>query len=153
MSETNWNVELRKIEREFSGLPKEPSQAEINARRASERLAKQRQDAVNATIGASARLSLVAVLATAVSFWPYARECGFGLFAFLASEGLILAGAFWVFTYTWRFHLAKLHGLALAMVLGALALISLQVLPRVGYAKVDTAHPQQWTCAAPAPTP
>jgi hypothetical protein len=157
MSDMNWNAELRKIEREFSGLPKEPSPAELNARRASERLAKQRQEATNAAVGASARLSLVAILATALSFWPYATECGAGLFGYMAAVAVMLASAVWVVTYTWRFHMAKTHGVALMMVLGALALLAVQVLPRVGYAKADAAHPQRWLCsesaAAPAPAP
>jgi hypothetical protein len=32
-------------------------------------------------------------------------------------------------------------------VLLALVLIGIQALPRVGYAKVDSAHPPQWRCS------
>jgi hypothetical protein len=148
MSGLDWNVELRKIEREYDGLAPEPSPAALNAKRASERLAQLRQDAQAAAFGAWARLLLVAALASALGFWPYARECGAGLFAYMAAEALIVAGALWVVTWTWRWRMVKTHGLALMMVLYALALIGAQVAPRVGYAKVDAAHPQQWWCAA-----
>ena len=36
MSEIDWNVELRKIEREYDGLPPEPSANALRARRAAE---------------------------------------------------------------------------------------------------------------------
>lgn len=148
MSGVNWKVELAKIEREYDGLPPEPSPGALNAKRASERLAQLRQDAQTAAIGAWARLLLVAALAGALVFWPYARECGAGLFVYMGAEALIVAGALWVVTWTWRWRMAKTHGLALMMVLYALALIGAQVAPRVGYAKVNATHPQQWWCAA-----
>lgn len=148
MSGVNWKVELAKIEREYDGLPPEPSAGALNAKRASERQAQLRQDAQTAAIGAWARLILVAALAVALVFWPYARDCGAGLFVYVGAEALIVAGALWVVAWTWRWRIAKTHGLALMLVLYALALIGAQVAPRVGYAKVDAAHPQQWSCAA-----
>jgi len=36
MGEINWLTELRKIEREFDGLPPEPTPMELRARRAAE---------------------------------------------------------------------------------------------------------------------
>jgi hypothetical protein len=150
MVDVNWNAELRKIEREFSGLPKEPSPAELNARRASERLAKHRQEAMNAAVGASTRVSLFGILATALTFWPYSSACGWGLYGYIAAVTVMLACAVWVVTYTWRFHMAKTHGLALMLALGTLSLLAVQVLPRIGYAKPDAAHPAHWSCSAPA---
>ncbi|MEX2154721.1 MAG: hypothetical protein WD825_15370 [Gemmatimonadaceae bacterium] len=149
MSDINWNAEVRKLEREFVGLPPEPTPGELNARRTAERRVKERQDAVNARIGATARLILVSALAGALYFWPYARACGAGLFAYLGVEALIPAGALWIVAFTWRHRMVKAHGLALLMLAGGLVLLAAQVLPRIGYAKVDAAHPQQWWCAQP----
>jgi hypothetical protein len=148
MSGINWAVELKKIEREVDGLPPEPSPGALKAKRAAEQRAEQRQEARAAALGAWARLLLVMSLAVGLSFWPYARECGAGLFAYVGVEGLIAAGALWVVAWTWRWRMPKTHGLSLLLVLLALALIGLQVLPRVGYAKVDSAHPPQWRCSA-----
>ena len=146
MSDVNWDVELKKLERQLDGLPPEPSASERGSRRAAERRERDRQEATNAAFGASARLSLVAALTGALSFWPYARECGPGLFAYMGALTVIAAGALWVVAFTWRARMAKTHGLALIMVCGGLALIAAQVLPRAGYAKLDPAHPQQWRC-------
>jgi hypothetical protein len=148
MSDLDWNVELRKIEREYDGLAPLPSPAAVNAKRASERMAQLRQEAQAAAFGAWARLLLVVALAVALVFWPYARECGAGLFVYMGAQTLIVAGALWVVTWTWRWRMVKTHGLALMMALYALVLLGAQVAPRVGYAKVDPAHPQQWGCSA-----
>jgi hypothetical protein len=146
MSNIDWNAEVRRLEREFEGKAPEPTPAELNARRATQRRAQEREDAVNAAIGASARVVLVAALAGALYYWPYARACGVGLFAYMGAEALIATGALWVGAYTWRHRMAKTHGLALVMLLGGLVLLAAQVLPRIGYAKVDPVRPQQWRC-------
>jgi hypothetical protein len=148
MSGINWAVELKKIEREVDGLPPEPSPGALKARRAAELRAQQQQEARTAALGAWARLLLVMSLAVGLWFWPYARECGAGLFAYLGVEVLIATGALWVVSWTWRHRMPKTHGLSLLMVLLALVLIGIQALPRVGYAKVDSAHPPQWRCSA-----
>lgn len=146
MSDINWSAEVRKLEREFSGLPPEPTPAELNARRATQRRAQQHEEAVNATVGASVRVVLVLALVGALYFWPYARSCGIGLYAFMGAQVLIAAGAFWIGVHSWRHRMAKTHGLALAILLGGLVLLAAQVLPRTGYAKMDPAHPEAWSC-------
>jgi hypothetical protein len=147
MSDINWDVELRKLERQLDGLPPEPSSSQQNTRRAAERRTRQREDSQSAVIGASARVSLVAALAAALAFWPYARECGAGLFLYLGAQAVVAAGALWVVAFTWRTRMAKTHALALVMVVCGLALVAAQVLPRVGYANVDPSHPPRWRCS------
>jgi len=99
-------------------------------------------------LGVHARLLLVTVLAGAVVAWPYSRECGPGLFAFMGAEGMIVAGGLWLMACTWRSRMAKTHGVALVLVLWGLMLIGHQVLPRIGYAKTNPAKPARWVCAA-----
>lgn len=146
MSEVDWNTELRKIEREFDGLPPEPSPAELRAKRAAERRAEERRRERAAKLGVQARLGLVVVLAAAIVFWPYRRECGVGLFAYMGAEGMVVAGGLWLMVCTWRSRMAKTHGVALGMILWGLMLIGHQILPRVGYAKSDPGKPPQWMC-------
>ena len=146
MSDMDWGAEVRKLEREFVGLPPEPTAGALKARQNAERRAQEHRDAVKARIGATARLVLVASLAGALYFWPYARECGSGLFAYMAAEALIGSGALWVVAFTWRHRLARAHAVAFLMLLGALALLAAEVLPRVGYARADPTHLRQWWC-------
>jgi len=101
-------------------------------------------------LGVQARLVLVVVLAGAIVMWPYARECGPGLFAFMGAEAVIVVGGLWLVACTWRSRMAKTHGVALVLVLWGLMLIGHQILPRIGYAKSNPANPPRWWCVAPA---
>ena len=146
MSEIDWPVELRKLEREFDGLPPEPSPARVRARREAERRAQERRTARARMLGAMARLLLVAALGGAVGAWPYAHACGPGLFAYLGAEAVMVVGGLWVAWSTWTCRMAKAHSAAMGLVLCGLALIAAQILPRIGYAKVDATAPPQWWC-------
>jgi hypothetical protein len=147
MSEINWNAELRKVERQFDGLPPEPTPEERREQRAAEQLAQERRDQDAAAVGAWARLLLVAALAGAIQVWPYPRECGPGLFVYVGAGAVIAAGGLWVAVYTWRGRMGKTHVLALTLALWGTALVAVEVLPRVGYARVDPTNPPQWWCA------
>ena len=146
MAEEDWSVQLKKIEREFDGLPPVPSPAVQKLRSEEERRAKERVQQRVAMFGAGARLILVFALFAAVSVWPYDTACGWGLFSYLGVEAVIIAGGFWVAVTTWRYRLPKMHILSLAIVLIGLVLIAAEVLPRTGYASVDPKHPPQTWC-------
>lgn len=144
MSDIDWNVELRKIVREYDGLPPEPSPAEIRAQkqavmhaRAAERVAR---------IGAWARLALVVALAAALYWWPNAHACGPDLFAFLAAEGMVAIGGLWIAAFTWRHRLGASHSLALVLLVTGLVLVAAQVLPRLGYATIAGVQADRWSC-------
>ena len=147
MSEIDWNVELRKVEREFDGLPPALSPAEVRAKLAAEREELRKQNATGNAVVTWARLLLVVSLIVALKSWPYARDCGLGLFAYVATEVVILVGALWVATCTWRHRMAKTHALAMMLVLGALGLLEIEILPRVGYATISGAKPVRVRCA------
>ncbi len=151
MSDIDWTTELRKVEREFSGLPPEPSPVIAKARREAERREQERKEARGAAFGTWIRLVLVLALAGGLNLWPYPRACGAGLAAYLGAETLIAVGGIWLGVLTWRYRMARAHLLALAIVLWGFGLIAAQVLPRVGYAKVDAAHPALWRCDVAAP--
>src|SRR5688500_11116997 len=102
MSDIDWNVELKNIERQYSGLPPEPTPEQLRVKRAAEQREKDRKNQQAAAVGAWTRLFFVAALAAAVNFWPYARACGAGLFAYLSAAALIIAGGLWVGVWTWR---------------------------------------------------
>ncbi len=146
MAQDDWSAQLKKIEREFQGLPPEPSPAFKKMQGEEERRAQERAQQRAAMIGAGARLILVFALGIALAFWPYERECGGGLFGFLGVEIVIVVGGLWVAFTTWRYRLPRMHTLSLFIILFGLISIAAEVLPRVGYAAVDSKHPPQFSC-------
>lgn len=146
MTAIDWKTELRKIEREFDGLPPEPSPAQVRAQRAADaREKKEKRERVERR-GAWARLALVTMLGVTIFFWPYARSCGAGLLAYLSAETMVLVGGVWVTRCTWRLRMAAAHTLAIGVALWGLLLVGHQVLPRVGYPGQPVADPSAWFC-------
>jgi len=142
----DWSVQLKKIEREFEGLPPEPSPAYKKLQSEEERRAQERAQQRAAMFGGGARLILVFALFVALALWPYERACGVGLFEYLGVELVIIVGGLWVAFTTWRHRLPKMHTLSLLIVLTGLVLMATEILPRIGYAAVDPKHPPQFSC-------
>lgn len=148
MHEIDWSVELKKIDREFSGLPPEPSPEAVRAKRAAEHRTQERKRQQVAEFGVWMRLTVVMILVGSVNFWPYARTCGTGLFGFLAAATLIIAGGLWVSGLTFKHRMPRAHATALVVVLWGLVLVADEVLPRTGYAHTDPLDPPRWSCIA-----
>ena len=146
MPQDDWSVQLKKIEREFEGLPPEPSPAFKKLQSEEQRRAQERAQQRTAMIGGGARLVLVGALGVALAFWPYENSCGSGLVGYLAVEIVIIVGGLWVAISTWRARLPRMHILSLLIVLTGLVLVATEVLPRVGYAAVDPKNPPHFSC-------
>jgi hypothetical protein len=144
----DWKAELRKYEREFDGLPPEPTPEEVRAQRLAFAAQREREARDGAAFAAWMRLLLVVALAAALPLWPYARECGAGLASYLTAETAIVIGGIWVAAHSWGQRLGRTHTLALLAALWGLTLIASDVLPRVGYARASAAHPTRWRCSA-----
>lgn len=153
MAQDDWAVQLKKIEREFDGLPPEPSLAYKKLQSEEERRAKERAAQRAALIGVFARLILVAAVGVALLFWPYANDCGFGLFGFLGAEAVIVVGGIWIGITSWRSRLPRMHLVSLAITLAGLVAIAGEVLPRTGYAAVDPKNPPHFSCPDGEVTP
>jgi hypothetical protein len=78
--------------------------------------------------------------------WPYPSRCGPGLFAYLGAVAVVITSGVWSSVWTWRHRASRAHALSLLLILWGLVLGSLEVLPRVGYAKPDLNHPSTWSC-------
>jgi hypothetical protein len=148
MDQIDWNVELRKIEREYDGLPPEPSQRETRAQKLANLRAREQVEERITLFGAIARLLLVGLLIGALWWWPYATKCGLGLGGFLGAQAMVVIGAAWAAVFSWRHRLAASHTIALVLLLTGLALVAVQVLPRFGLVTVTGMHATQWRCAA-----
>ena len=153
MAQDDWSVQLKKLEREFEGLPPEPSLAYKKLQSEEERRAQERARQRAALIGVFARLILVAAVAVALVFWPYDNQCGLGLFGFLGAEAVIVVGGVWVAITSWRVRLPRMHLVSLAITLGGLIAIAAEVLPRTGYAAVDPKNPPRFSCPDAPDTP
>ena len=153
MAQDDWAVQLKKIEREFDGLPPEPSPAFKKFQSEEERRAKERASQRGALIGVFARLILVAAVGVALLFWPYANDCGFGLFGFLGAEAVIVVGGVWIGITTWRARLPRMHLVSIATTLLGVVLIASEILPRIGYAAVDPKNPPHFSCPDQTPLP
>ena len=151
MTQIDWKSELRKVERQASGLPPEPTAEDIRRWRLEEAREKRRREELEGGVGSWTRLLLVAALAGALHSWPYARACGSGLFAFMGAATLVTLGGVWVLAYSWRRRAVRAHLAAFAVALWGVAILAVEVLPRVGYANPDPARPTAWSCAAITP--
>lgn len=146
MTGIDWSAQLKKIERQFDGLPPEPSHSEQRVKRENERRLQVRQKGREAMFGAASRVVLVLSLGLAINAWPYGRACGAELYGYLAASTAIVAGGVWATVGTWRGRSPRLHALALLAVAWGVVLLTAQVLPRVGYAKVDSRNRPAWRC-------
>lgn len=88
-------------------------------------------------------LTLLAVaLAVGLQFWPYVRNCGFGLLGYTGVVGLLILLSLWTSLSTWRHRIGFAHFLSLVSLLWGFALAAMILLPRIGYARVAAT----WDC-------
>ena len=143
-----WDKKLAEADRAIARLPaKAPPESEkpVPAKPAASAPAQARvraPAAVGRPLGVWVRVGLTAVLALALTQWPFAQACGLGLAGYLAAVGVVLVSGVWGAVSTWRLRLPKTHVLALLTLLGGVTLVALEVLPRIGYAGTMLT----WTC-------
>ena len=148
LSEINWAVELKKIEREFDGLPPVPTQVELRTQRDAEKREREHQDAVSSSFGVYFRLTLVMCLGVSIACWPYDVTCGFMVFAYLAAVIMLIVGGIWTAVATFEQQMPWRHLAALAVIFWGLTLGATQLLPRVGYANAAPGRSTTWQCSA-----
>jgi len=148
---TDWDKELRKIDRQLESLSDDallPQQkAAAGKPSASAPAAAPAAPArKTSTLGVMARLLLAIALGVGIMFWPYSTACGLGLFGYLAASLVVIVAGGWSAIWSWRHRSATGHVLSLLLILWGGLLAAQQVLPRIGYAKPDAAHPATWMC-------
>ena len=145
MSQIDWGVELRKIERQFDGLPPERTRTQIRLQKIKELAAKERFDERLALVGIWARLVLVGALATSLYWWPYGRDCGFPLAAFLISQMMVIVGGLTIAIRTWRDRIAWAFLGSALFIVGAWTVLALHTLPRLGFPMAPSTS-VGWSC-------
>jgi hypothetical protein len=144
----NWKAELKKIEREYDthGATGKPGRVSPNG------LAVASLTPEELTNGAMVRIGLSSAVAIGIYFWPYARDCGSGLFWFLGAALVVIVGGLWSARWTWRGRMPRTHTLSLVIVLWGLTVGALQVLPRTGYLTITASTTaSQWFCPGYSP--
>lgn len=150
MSPSDWDAELKKIDKQLASIPDSalvPAKPAAQAPAASARAASMAAVPTGTTtIGVFARLGLALVLGVAIAYWPYSARCGLGLIAYLGAVATLVTAGVWSSIWTWRHRAPKGHTLALLLVLWGLVLGSIDVLPRVGWTIPTPEHPATWSC-------
>jgi hypothetical protein len=150
VNDIDWNVELRKIEREFTGQPPERTRTQIRLQKIQEIAAKQRFSERLSLVGLWAQLTLVAVLTLSLFWWPYGRHCGFPLVAFLLSNVTAIVGGVALGIRSWRDRIPWVFLGSTLCILVAWTVISLHTLPRLGYSPAGGTT-AGWSCGTSAP--
>lgn len=151
---TDWDKELAKVDRQLASLSDDQLLgAKGPVAGAPGKVAAPSAKAVaigepkpTTTFGVFARLALSVILGVGMVLWPYEARCGIGLAAYLAAVLVVVTSGVWSAVWTWRHRASRAHTLSLLIVLWGLVLGGIEVLPRVGYAKPDPAHPAMWAC-------
>jgi len=152
MSGKDWDSELKKIDRMLEGASDEALLPAKNAPTPAARAEAVAKQKATSTLGVMARLVLAVALGIGMLFWPYDAKCGLGLAGYLAATGVVVGAGVWSSIWTWRHRSSRGHILSLLLILWGGVLGAIEILPRVGYAKPDTARPG-WSCPAPPSTP
>ncbi|HVE33304.1 MAG TPA: hypothetical protein VNC18_07105 [Gemmatimonadaceae bacterium] len=143
----NWNVELRKIVREYDGLPPERSRTQIRLQKIQEIVARDRLNERLAVVGFWVRFALVGVLTLSLFWWPYGHRCGFPLAAFLLSNLTVIVAGLTLAVQTWRERVAWPFMIAMLCAATAWTVIAVHTLPRFGYAPFGETN-TAWSCTA-----
>jgi hypothetical protein len=99
------------------------------------------------------RVALVGLFGLALTQWPFARDCGWGLVWYAAAVATLLVAGGWCAMVTWEHRVGLAHIVSLVVGFWGIVLSAEMLLPRFGYS-VDRAT---WRCVsaaavAPAPT-
>ena len=142
MSERNWDKELAKIDKQLESVSDSqlfPEKKDASPGQKAEVAAVR---ATTSSWPAILRLTLSVALGVGILFWPYANRCGFGLAGYLFGVTAVLASGVWSALWTWRHRTGRAHALSILLIVWGLVLGTMEVLPRVGYAKL----PLTWSC-------
>lgn len=160
MSDRDWEKELAEIDRRIASSPEAAAAPTPAAPAAVVRKGAPDRPPVGGTppivaspkrtwktnAGLAIRVLLAGVLMACVIVWPYETRCGVGLGAYLGVIAVTALASLWTSVAAWKHRTAMLHVLGLAMLMASGVYAAREVLPRVGYALPDPAHPTIWAC-------
>ncbi len=92
--------------------------------------------------GVWGRVALGVLVAVAVPLWPYPQSCGVSLGLYLAGVSVVVIAGGWAGFASFQRRMGIAHVFALAIALWGGTLAGVEILPRVGYARVEA----PWLC-------
>lgn len=96
----------------------------------------------SSVLGTWARALAGAVLAGAMTQWPYAHACGVPLLLYALAAGAVVVAGVWGASASWRSRIPAAHIVSLVVAGWGVGLLASVVLPRIGYA----AEQLVWVC-------
>ncbi len=93
-------------------------------------------------LGTWSRVVLGLLIGIGMTQWPYTHGCGLRLISYLVGVLTVIVAGVWSSISSWRRRLGFAHLLAQGLIIWGLVLAAREVLPRVGYAKVQA----PWLC-------
>ena len=145
-SDRDWAKEMAKIDKQLESVSDEAVFPTKTAKTAGVKAAAEEKQRTTSTLGVVFRLTLSVALGVGMLFWPYESRCGIGLAGYLAAVAVVAGSGVWSAVWSWRHRSGRAHSLSLLLILWGLVLGAMEVLPRVGYAKPDSANPATWAC-------
>jgi hypothetical protein len=139
----------REVDRLLAGLatvgaqPESTPRPPIRAPRSRPTPARRRTDPSRGDLAALwSRVALGVGLGAMITQWPYPHACGLGLLQYLGAVAMVMVTGTWIAVTSWSRRHAAGHVLALLLILWGIALVTYEILPRVGYAALRWS----WQC-------
>jgi hypothetical protein len=149
MAASDWDKEMAKIDKQLESISDDALIPSRTGAPPAEKTRVVEERRATSTFGVFARLVLAVVLGIAMLFWPY-QKCGAGIYAYLFASAMVAVAGGWTAIWTWRHRSGQAHILSLLLIVWGIVLGTVELLPRVGYAK----HVEPWACpVAPTPAP
>lgn len=124
----DWDAELRRIERQFDGLP---SHTQLRLQKVQEIVERSRMEERLEVAGVWLRLVLIGALTAALFWWPYGQACGWRLAGFLGAHGVVVLGGLLLARAAWRTRQGWVFSASALFILIAWTVLALQTLPRM----------------------
>jgi hypothetical protein len=145
-SDRDWAKQMAKIDKQLESVSDEAVFPSKTAKTDGVKSSNEAKQKSTSTLGVVLRLTLSVLLGVGMLFWPYESRCGIGLAGYLGAVVVVAGSGLWSAVWAWRHRAGRAHTLSLLLILWGLVLGAMEVLPRVGYAKPDAAHPATWAC-------
>jgi len=137
----DWDKELAEIDKVMAKqpapapVPAKAGAAQPPARAAAPAAAPVARAAGGSALGTWLKVGLGAVLAGAMTQWPYANACGIGLFIYLGATGVVVLAGLWGALSSWNRRMGLAHVVSLLVTLWGIGLVTAVALPRMGYTR------------------
>lgn len=136
----NWDQEMREVDRLLAKLPAadpEPAHAPTLKKPMTAVTPGAARPTRGEWLGTWARVALGLAIGVGMTQWPYTHGCGIRLLAYAVGVGAVLAAGIWSSLSSWKRRLGLAHALSQLLIIWGLVLAAREVLPRVGYAKLE----------------